>query len=46
MPHHYAEYMRRIEQYRAEARAVRDHRWSAHGVDLALYVLGKMPSIG
>jgi hypothetical protein len=44
-PDHYAEYMRRIEQCRAEARAVRNHRWSAHEVDLALYVLGKMPSI-
>ena len=45
-PDHYAAYMRRIEQCRAEARAVRGHRWSAHDVDLALYVLGKMPSIG
>ena len=41
-PHHYAEYMRRIEQCRAEARAVRDHRWSAHEVDLALYVLDEV----
>ena len=45
-PDHYAAYMRRIERCRAEARAVRGHRWSAHDVDLALYVLGKMPSIG
>jgi hypothetical protein len=45
-PDHYAAYMRRIEQCRAEARAVRGHEWSAHQVDLALYVLGKMPSIG
>jgi hypothetical protein len=44
-PHHYAEFMRRIEQCREEARA-RGHRWSAHEVDLALYVLGKTPSIG
>lgn len=42
-PHHYAEYMRRIEQCRSEARAVRGHRWSAHKVDLALYALGKTP---
>jgi hypothetical protein len=42
-PHHYAEYMRRIEQCRVEARAVRGHQWSAHDVDLALYVLGKVP---
>jgi hypothetical protein len=39
--HHYAEYMRRIEQCRAEARAVRGHQWSAHEIDLALYVLGQ-----
>jgi hypothetical protein len=44
--HHYAEYIRRIEQCREEARAVRGHRWTAHGVDLARYVLGKKPSIG
>jgi hypothetical protein len=43
---HYAEYMHRIKQCRADARAIRGHRWSAHEVDLALYVLGKMPSIG
>jgi hypothetical protein len=43
--HHYAEYMRRIEQCRGEARTVRGHKWSAHEVDLVLYVLGKMPSI-
>jgi hypothetical protein len=40
-PHHYAEYMRRIEQCRAEAKSVRGHRWSVHEVDLALYVLGQ-----
>jgi hypothetical protein len=45
-PYHYAEYMRRIEQCRTEARAVRGHQWSAHEVDLALYTLGKMESIG
>jgi hypothetical protein len=45
-PDHYAAYMHRIEQCRGEARAVRGHQWSAHQVDLALYVLGKMPSIG
>jgi hypothetical protein len=44
-PHHYAGYIRRIEQCRKEA-AVRGHRWAAHKVDLALYVLGKDPSIG
>ena len=44
-PHHYAEYMRRIQQCRAEAREVRGHKWSAHEVDLALYELGKMPPI-
>jgi hypothetical protein len=42
-PDHYAEYIRRIEQCRTEARAVRNHQWSAHEVDLALYILGKMP---
>lgn len=41
-PNHYAEYMCRIERCRAEARAERGHRWSAHEVDLALYALGKM----
>lgn len=40
-PDHYAEYMRRIEQCRAQAKAVRNLQWSAHEVDLALYVLGK-----
>ena len=45
-PDHYAAYMSRIERCRAEARAVRGHDWSEHQVDLALYVLGKMPSIG
>ena len=43
--HHYAEYMRRIEQCRAEARAVRGHQWSAHETDLALYVLGRSPKL-
>lgn len=45
-PGHYAAYMNRVEQCRAGARARRGHDWSAHQVDLALYVLGKMPSIG
>jgi hypothetical protein len=45
-PHYYAEFMRRIEQCREEAEALRGHQWSAHEVDLALYVLGKIPSIG
>jgi hypothetical protein len=45
-PHHYAEYMRRIEKCRIEGRAKGGQRWSAHEVDLALYVLGKMPQIG
>ncbi len=44
-PNHYAEYIRRIEQCRAEARVVGGHRWSGHEVDLSLYMLGKMPSI-
>jgi hypothetical protein len=38
---HYSEFLRRIEQCRKEARAIRGHRWSAHEVDLALYKLGK-----
>jgi hypothetical protein len=38
---HYSEFLRRIEQCRKEARALRGHRWSAHEVDLALYKLGK-----
>jgi hypothetical protein len=42
-PDHYAAYMCRVEQCRTEAKALRDHRWSAHEVDLALYVLGKTP---
>lgn len=40
-PHHYAEYVRRVEQCRAEAKAVRCHQWFAHEIDLALYVLGQ-----
>jgi hypothetical protein len=44
-PNHYAEYIRRLEQCRSEARSVRGHQWSAHEVDLALYMLGKMRSI-
>jgi hypothetical protein len=38
-PNHYAEYIR------SEARSPRGHQWSAHEVDLALHMLGKMPSI-
>ncbi len=38
---HYSEFLKRIEQCREEARALRGHRWSAHEVDLALYELGK-----
>lgn len=41
-PDHYSEYMRRVEQCRAEAKTVGGHQWSAHEVDLALYELGKM----
>lgn len=44
-PNHYAEYVRRIQQCRTEARELRDHQWTGHDVDLALYVLGRMPSI-
>jgi hypothetical protein len=44
-PNHYAEYMRRIQQCRTEARELRDHQWTGHDVDLALYVLGRMPSL-
>ena len=43
-PQYYSEYIRRIEQCRAEAKAVRCHQWSAHEIDLALYVLGKAQS--
>jgi hypothetical protein len=41
---HYAEYMRRIGQCRSDARALRDHRWSGHDIDLALYLPGKSGS--
>jgi hypothetical protein len=44
-PNYYAEYIRRIEPCRSETRSVRGHQWSAHEVDLPLYMLGKMPSI-
>lgn len=40
-PNHYAEYMRQVGQCRSEARTLRNHQWSGHKVDLALYVLGK-----
>jgi hypothetical protein len=40
-PEHYAEYMRRVEQCRSEAKALKGYRWSGHEVDLALYLLGK-----
>ena len=39
-PRFYATYLTLIEQCRSEA--LQDgHRWSAHDVDLALYILGK-----
>jgi len=40
VPRFYAAYMTLIEQCRSEA-LQEGHRWSAHDVDLALYMLGK-----
>lgn len=42
---HYAEYTRRIQQCRAEVRESGDCQWTGHDVDLALYMLGRTPSI-